>query len=217
MLPMLQGRGDKIAEVVIPLPCVRAKPRRILSGMFELQNSDGSEDVRAAGLEVCWLPHREEINEGGGMRPWRESWSDVSRAMVGTLHVNLGSGSQLPAGDSTGFSDPFCTLKIGETRFVSSVKDQTLDPVWNEDFEFGSVTRDRVLHINCYDKVGPAAVKPLTLQAFNPKLSRIYTFRTASERTFSEQWTLTSRMWLRHKMESSRGPFRSSRFGTAAD
>ena len=186
VLTMLQGLGEKIAEVVIPLPYVRAKPRRFLSGLFQLQNSDGSEEVRAAGLEVCWLPHRDEIDEGGGsVRPWRDSMADTSKAMVGTLHVNLGSASRLPAGDSTGFSDPFCTLKIGEMRFVSSVKDQTLDPVWNEDFEFGSVSRDRVLHINCYDKVGPAA-NSLTFNLATLSFW-VFSFRTVSEGSFSEQ------------------------------
>ena len=159
-----QTIGNKaIADLVIPLAAVRAKPRRFLSGVFPLQNRDGSDAIRSAGIEICWIPHRDE-NTGNGNTAIAErarrmsisSWSQytsTSQYMVGALHVELESGQSLPAGDANGLSDPFCTLKIGEKRFVSSVKEQTLNPMWDEEFKFEAVTIDKVLHINCYDKV----------------------------------------------------------------
>jgi Ca2+-dependent lipid-binding protein len=37
--------------------------------------------------------------------------------------------------DITGYSDPFCILKISEQKFKTKVKKRTLNPVWNEKFE----------------------------------------------------------------------------------
>eukprot|EP00873_Tetraselmis_striata_P017521 jgi/Tetstr1/437785/TSEL_026439.t1 len=71
---------------------------------------------------------------------------------LGSLAVVLESGQDLVAMDSNGRSDPFCTLKVADTRHVSSVKSKTLNPMWSERFEFPNVSPADNLKINVWDK-----------------------------------------------------------------
>lgn len=52
-------------------------------------------------------------------------------------------------------SDPYVLLKIGKSRWKSSLKDNTQNPVWNEEFELLSGSPDTdTLHVTIYDKDG---------------------------------------------------------------
>jgi CRP-like cAMP-binding protein len=73
------------------------------------------------------------------------------------LRVVLHRASGLPAMDKDGLSDPYCVLKLkGSFRsFESSCKRNTLDPVWEETFEFILPPGGReaeTLHIDAFDR-----------------------------------------------------------------
>lgn len=53
-----------------------------------------------------------------------------------TLEVFLKSAKDLIACDSNGFSDPCCLLSVGNLSLKSEVKKRTLNPNFNEYFDF---------------------------------------------------------------------------------
>ncbi|KAL1520983.1 hypothetical protein AB1Y20_022541 [Prymnesium parvum] len=58
----------------------------------------------------------------------------------GSLKVHLVRGSGLMAADKNGFSDPYVVAKLGKATKKSKVIKKTLNPEWNETFEFGGVS-----------------------------------------------------------------------------
>ena len=84
---------------------------------------------------------------------------DVRRNFPFALLLNVYSAEGLRAGDWTGKSDPYCRViteqEGGETVVQeTSVRWQTLDPVWDEEFEVkdlypGSGEESRAV---CYSK-----------------------------------------------------------------
>ena len=50
--------------------------------------------------------------------------------------VTLVEAKGLLAGDFTGKSDPYVIFQLGENKKTSKAKFQTLNPKWNEKFEF---------------------------------------------------------------------------------
>ena len=54
----------------------------------------------------------------------------------GTLRVRLARGVGLLAADKGGTSDPYVVLQLGKTKHKSKVIKKTLDPEWNETFDF---------------------------------------------------------------------------------
>lgn len=97
-------------------PEVSADPRRWLKFKVDLDLSIGFGDAK----------------EGDGS--WRR----------GTLRVVLLGGSGLLAADSNGLSDPYVILQAGRCKAKSRTIRKTLDPVWNEEFEFSGVQRELV-------------------------------------------------------------------------
>lgn len=49
--------------------------------------------------------------------------------------IHLTDGKKLPVADLIS-SDPFVTFKIGKEKKSSSMKIKTLNPIWNENFQF---------------------------------------------------------------------------------
>ena len=76
-------------------------------------------------------------------------------AAEGKLLVQLLRGVNLKAMDRNGKSDPYVKISLGAKSFRSKVVWKTLDPVWNQTFEFrgtlGSFARDK-LHLHAMDK-----------------------------------------------------------------
>ena len=74
-----------------------------------------------------------------------EVWSALSSclwnliSMQGALLVTLKEAKNLPAADSNGLSDPYAVLKLGKEKRQSMIQYDTLNPVWNEKFDFVKV------------------------------------------------------------------------------
>lgn len=71
------------------------------------------------------------------------------------LCVTVHRGVDLPAMDSTGFSDPYCTVQLsGSKRAPEETKcvKQTLNPVWEDSFELDVMHSGQVLQIDVYDR-----------------------------------------------------------------
>ncbi|XP_065220608.1 protein unc-13 homolog 4B-like isoform X2 [Planococcus citri] len=71
------------------------------------------------------------------------------------LKVDVIEAKELTPKDANGLSDPYCTLWISSSqtnRFTTSVKKETLQPVWEENFKLpvASPTQD-VLHFEVWD------------------------------------------------------------------
>uniref|UniRef100_A0A7C9EN20 C2 domain-containing protein n=1 Tax=Opuntia streptacantha TaxID=393608 RepID=A0A7C9EN20_OPUST len=72
------------------------------------------------------------------------------------LTVALIEGSNLAAVDSSGFSDPYVVFTCNGRSRTSSIKFQTLDPQWNEIFEFDAMDEPpSVLEVEVFDFDGP--------------------------------------------------------------
>lgn len=53
------------------------------------------------------------------------------------LNIEIIEGKDIKPKDANGFSDPFCTLFLSSTpqhKYNTSVKSQTLRPIWEEYF-----------------------------------------------------------------------------------
>eukprot|EP00740_Mantoniella_antarctica_P002132 CAMPEP_0181355426 /NCGR_PEP_ID=MMETSP1106-20121128/3892_1 /TAXON_ID=81844 /ORGANISM="Mantoniella antarctica, Strain SL-175" /LENGTH=1101 /DNA_ID=CAMNT_0023468163 /DNA_START=126 /DNA_END=3432 /DNA_ORIENTATION=- len=76
-------------------------------------------------------------------------------AQGGVLVVTLKTGENLIKADVlTGSSDPYCALRCGSDRHKSAIKYRTLNPSWNQSFEFSISPIQRVsgrILIECLD------------------------------------------------------------------
>lgn len=64
----------------------------------------------------------------------------------GAVMVTLKKGEDLPAADPNGYSDPYVKFNLNGDSKKSTVKRFTLNPAWNEKFEWFKVThRNNVL------------------------------------------------------------------------
>lgn len=69
------------------------------------------------------------------------------------LKIQVLKGRDLAAKDRSGFSDPYLVLNLGESRQATSAVNQTLNPEWNQTFEFPVVSQGcAVLAGTCWDK-----------------------------------------------------------------
>eukprot|EP01063_Lacrimia_lanifica_P010927 TRINITY_DN1768_c1_g4_i1.p1 TRINITY_DN1768_c1_g4~~TRINITY_DN1768_c1_g4_i1.p1 ORF type:complete len:813 (+),score=319.35 TRINITY_DN1768_c1_g4_i1:55-2493(+) len=94
----------------------------------------------------------------------RKKSVDPAKAQLFEMEVTVVNGKGLAAKDETGFSDPYCEVKLRDVndgvvagfhrhpqRRVTSVKQQTLNPEWNETFNFYATGGDAI-RIHCFDK-----------------------------------------------------------------
>ena len=69
------------------------------------------------------------------------------------LSITVQRASGLEVMDLGGKSDPFVTIKVGKQAARStSVKEKTLDPVWNEGFSFDVQSIDEAVILEVWDK-----------------------------------------------------------------
>lgn len=69
------------------------------------------------------------------------------------LTVKVLKARNLAAKDKSGFSDPFLVLTLGDAKEATSVVNKTLNPEWNQTFQFPVVSPDSaLLEAVCWDK-----------------------------------------------------------------
>lgn len=86
---------------------------------FALEFEDEEEKEKMKGLTL------EDVLSDGSLEQF-----------CGVLHVKLLRGDTLSAKDANGRSDPFVKLSLGKQLHKSSTKRETLNPVWDEHFDF---------------------------------------------------------------------------------
>ncbi|KAF7557854.1 hypothetical protein G7046_g5955 [Stylonectria norvegica] len=101
---------------------------------------------------------------------------------MGTLRVDVLDGTDLPAADRNGKSDPYCKFELnGQEVFKTKVQKKTLHPTWNEYFEVSVPSRTAakftatVYDYDFADKpdlLGVAAINLDTLDPFKPSEAR---------------------------------------------
>jgi hypothetical protein len=115
--------------------------------------------------ESTWVMPREVSNEPLLAIPvaqMRKAWKDNQRtsraAQIGELRVEIISATGLQNLDTLGKSDPYCFCgvggfqgKHGET-FKTDVRNNTLNPCWNQTHVFTSGTTGDALHFDVRDK-----------------------------------------------------------------
>ena len=62
----------------------------------------------------------------------------------GVLRVKVISATGLLAGDASGFSDPYAKVHLGQVAHNTHVKKKTLDPEWDEQFDFHGTLAEMV-------------------------------------------------------------------------
>ena len=119
------------------------------------QAPDGRPMVRQGSV-------REEVqNFAAGTMPLASVAGAMHRSLGhdrGTMRIVLVSARGLKAADSNGLSDPYCMLSMGRHRKTSTTIKKTLNPKWNEEFQFkGEIAKlgsKLLLRMYDYDLVG---------------------------------------------------------------
>ena len=164
------GRGVLIAETKIPLGAHARAPRVRSERWVEFPQTAKRNAAKKSRkpmrvlCEVTYVPFDLDSTESGAVLPER----DAALAGVGMLTVRVLRGRGLKGADNGGeSSDPFCKLamrkaKLGGFRGAASKKDlirhktrtceKTLDPEWNERFEFVGVRSDASLVVDVFDR-----------------------------------------------------------------
>ncbi|KAG1327432.1 C2 and GRAM domain-containing protein [Cocos nucifera] len=96
---------------------------------------------------------------GRFLQAWNQRGSDHGVKAQGDgwlLTIALIEGSNLAAVDSTGYSDPYVVFTCNGKTKTSSIKFQTLEPQWNEIFEFDAMDdAPSMMDVDVYDFDGP--------------------------------------------------------------
>ncbi|XP_062191388.1 C2 and GRAM domain-containing protein At1g03370-like isoform X4 [Phragmites australis] len=96
---------------------------------------------------TCFVQARDQKVGDHGVKAQGDGW---------LLTVALIEGSKLAPVDATGFSDPYVVFTCNGKTKTSSIKFQTLEPQWNEIFEFDAMEDPpSVMNVHVYDFDGP--------------------------------------------------------------
>ncbi len=89
--------------------------------------------------------------------------TESSLSFGDVLQITLFHGRNLAVRDDTGFSDPYCIFQLQGKTARSSVKEQTLNPSWNEMFLFpiDVCNHDQTLSLLCFDQDDAEVDDPL--------------------------------------------------------
>uniref|UniRef100_A0A0E0EMN4 C2 and GRAM domain-containing protein n=1 Tax=Oryza meridionalis TaxID=40149 RepID=A0A0E0EMN4_9ORYZ len=95
----------------------------------------------------CFIQAREQKVGDHGVKAQGDGW---------LLTVALIEGTKLAPVDATGFSDPYVVFTCNGKSKTSSIKFQTLEPQWNDIFEFDAMDDPpSVMNVHVYDFDGP--------------------------------------------------------------
>ncbi|XP_010942889.1 C2 and GRAM domain-containing protein At1g03370 [Elaeis guineensis] len=119
---------DSIGEVVV-------------CGVLVLQGQ------RVLNMIGRFLQARNQRGSDHGLKAQGDGW---------LLTIALIEGSNLAAVDSSGYSDPYVVFTCNGKNKTSSIKFQTLEPQWNEIFEFDAMDDPpSMMDVDVYDFDGP--------------------------------------------------------------
>lgn len=98
----------------------------------------------------------------------------VAKQKKGLLRARLVRGENLPAKDVGGTSDPYCVFSVGDDTWQSKVRKKTINPKWDERFQFELVVGvPKLLACTVYDwdRVGKNdSMGPTTSVEFDKQL-----------------------------------------------
>uniref|UniRef100_A0A0D9X985 C2 and GRAM domain-containing protein n=1 Tax=Leersia perrieri TaxID=77586 RepID=A0A0D9X985_9ORYZ len=95
----------------------------------------------------CFIQARDQKVGDHGVKAQGDGW---------LLTVALIEGTKLAPVDATGFSDPYVVFTCNGKSKTSSIKFQTLEPQWNDIFEFDAMDDPpSVMNVHVYDFDGP--------------------------------------------------------------
>uniref|UniRef100_A0ACD5Y7V7 Uncharacterized protein n=1 Tax=Avena sativa TaxID=4498 RepID=A0ACD5Y7V7_AVESA len=96
---------------------------------------------------MCFFQAREQKVGDHGVKAKGDGW---------LLTVALIEGTKFAPVDATGFSDPYVVFTCNGKTKTSSIKFQTLEPQWNDIFEFDAMDDPpSVMNVHVYDFDGP--------------------------------------------------------------
>ena len=162
LYPKLHG-SDAITEQPSQFQPTRLRTRSLPADFRTFELSEESEfDVGAhlhhtrqesLGMWRPQLPVVAEADDQSGPSLQFSLYYDIQRR---TLTVNLEKASNLPAKDRSGTSDPFVVMYLvpnKEEIFESKVVYKTLDPVFDQSFEFHNLQSDDIRRQNLVFRV----------------------------------------------------------------
>jgi Ca2+-dependent lipid-binding protein len=116
---------------------------------------EGADYTGTVDLRISWgyIPRPKE-------RSPRRAGSHDSLADRVRVRVSLMNATGLLAADKNGLSDPYCKLQCIKDKFSSRVCKKTLDPVWEQDFQFKG-NKDELL------------ASPIKFELFDKDVSRV--------------------------------------------
>ncbi|KAL5482023.1 hypothetical protein EMCRGX_G022302, partial [Ephydatia muelleri] len=119
---------------------------RATDGGTKICKQQSDEGAVTKAVESCheYLPVNLSPREG------EKLWKDGR--LKGILTVTLLNGTDLPAMDENGLSDPYCKLRLGPQKHKSKVKVKTLNPQWKEKFDFKVFEGDDTLSIEVWSR-----------------------------------------------------------------
>lgn len=195
------GSDDVIGETTLSLADLQPNETRDVRLEFPetaKKNARSKKPSMTADLDITYIPFDVKKGVDGGE-------SSSSLAGVGMLTCRLIRGTGLKSADYNGFSDPFCKVFMDKAwlskaekkkkhtdiiKFKSKVVKKTLNPEWNEMYEFVGVRKSSLLHVECYDRdVGYVANSKDSLGSFKVDLAEIFRGQDSieTEREFNLQ------------------------------
>ena len=128
-------------------------------GWDRLSSDDPLGDAQVSLEELKWNDSA-EYSEGlttQGSVAFSVAWEALTmrQTQTGVLHVHLSHAVGLKAMDRNGFSDPYVKLSLKGQQHKSKTIKKTLDPKWDEGFEFKGELRELIsdpLQLHVFDK-----------------------------------------------------------------
>lgn len=138
------GAKTLMGRVAIPIERFFRQPEQDIEDWYELGRNDFASDIGTGKghgkikLRIKYMS-LEQI------------YSQPRSATVGAVMVTLKKGEDLPSADPNGYSDPYVKFKLNGDSKKSTVKRFTLNPAWNEKFEWFKVPVGEVLECKLMD------------------------------------------------------------------
>lgn len=138
------GSKTLMGRCAIPLSRFSKKPEQEIEEWYELGKNDFATDS-GTGKGHGKLKLRIKYMS------LEEIYSQPRAATIGAVLVTLHKGEDLPSADPNGYSDPYVKFKLHDKSHKSTIKRFTLNPAWNEKFEWFRVPVQEILECKVFD------------------------------------------------------------------